>query len=238
MFGCASRASTVAAGSSTLPPDGLASRLRQLGDELALGPAVVEERGVEVEHDVAAVAHDEAPVAGEGAEVGELDTVAARTGRCSAASWSGGTATTIRSCASDSQISQGWSPGYLSGTTVELHVGAHALGHLADRRRQPAGSAVGDRRPEHGASSAPASTSISRFSVTGSPICTLAPATWPVVASIVRLENVAPRMPSRPVRPPSTTTRSPGCGPVDGTSSGATPMHPQKTSGLVVKPRS
>ena len=57
--------------------DGLASRLRQLGNELALGSAVVEERGLEVEHDVAAVAHDEASVAGEGAEVGQLDTVPA-----------------------------------------------------------------------------------------------------------------------------------------------------------------
>ena len=57
---------------------------------------------------------------------------------------------------------------------------------------------------------------MSSFSVIGSPICTLAPATSPVVASIVALENVAPRKPSRPVRPPSTTTRSPACGPVSG----------------------
>ena len=52
--------------------------------------------------------------------------------------------------------------------------------------------------------------------MTGSPIWTLAPATEPVVASIVSDENVAPRIPSRPVRPPSTTTRSPGCGPANG----------------------
>ena len=87
-------------------------------------------------------------------------------------------------------------------------------------------------------SSAPVSTSISSFSVTGSPICTLAPATAPVVASIVALENVAPRMPSRPVRPPSTTTRSPGNGPVGSGRSAATPMQPQNTSGFVVKPGS
>ena len=79
---------------------------------------------------------------------------------------------------------------------------------------------------------------MSSFSVTGSPICTLAPATSPVEASIVVLENVAPRMPSRPVRPPSTTTRSPGNGPSGNGRSAATPMHPQKTSGFVVKPTS
>ncbi len=62
-------------------------------------------------------------------------------------------------------------------------------------------------------SSAPTSTSISSFSTIGSPICTLAPATSPVVASIVADEKVAPRMPSRPVAPPSTTIRSPACGP-------------------------
>ena len=44
----------------------------------------------------------------------------------------------------------------------------------------------------------------------GSPICTEAPATSPVVASMVMEENVAPRMPSRPVAPPTTTMRSPG----------------------------
>ena len=82
-----------------------------------------------------------------------------------------------------SQISHGARPGYLSGTPVELDVGADALGHLADRRRQPAGAAVGDRRVQ--ARRRSASTSISSFSVIGSPICTLAPATSPVVASIV-----------------------------------------------------
>ena len=111
----------------------------------------------------------------------------------------------------DSQISHGARPGYLSGARGELDVGADALGHLADRRREPAGAAVGDRRVQVGRRSS--STSISSFSVIGSPICTLAPATSPVVASIVALENVAPRMPSRPVRPPRTTTRSPACGP-------------------------
>jgi hypothetical protein len=79
---------------------------------------------------------------------------------------------------------------------------------------------------------------MSSFSVTGSPICTLAPATSPVVASIVALEKVAPLMPSRPVRPPRTTTRSPGAGPRGSGWSAATPMQPQNTRGLVVNPAS
>ena len=66
----------------------------------------------------------------------------------SSARRSGGTATTIRSWASDSQISHGARPGYLSGAGGQLDVGAGALGHLADGRRQPAGAAVGDRRPQ------------------------------------------------------------------------------------------
>ena len=70
----------------------------------------------------------------------------------------------------------------------------------------------------------------------GSPICTLAPATSPVVASIVIDENVAPRKPSRPVRPPNTTTRSPGCGVVATYSPWAMPIHPAKTNGFAVYP--
>jgi hypothetical protein len=42
-------------------------------------------------------------------------------------------------------------------------------------------------------------------------------------------------MPSRPVRPPITTTRSPGWGPVSaGAGEGAVPMQPAYTSGLAV----
>ena len=36
--------------------------------------------------------------------------------------------------------------GVLAGHEVEVDVGADPLGHLADRRRQPTGAAVGDRR--------------------------------------------------------------------------------------------
>ena len=113
-----SSASSVAAGSSTRAAAGRAVGRRQLGDHLAPRPAVVEERRVEVEHDVAAVAHDEAAVAGERAEVGELDAVAVAAGLQRRPGASGGTATTIRSWASDSQISHGARPGYLSGAAV------------------------------------------------------------------------------------------------------------------------
>ena len=142
---------------------------------------------------------------------------------------------TIRSWASDSQISHGSSPGYLSGTVARSTSAPtpSAISPTAEDSPPAPQSVIAVQRW-----SAPVSTSIRRFSVTGSPICTLAPATWPVLASIVRLENVAPRIPSRPVRPPSTTTRSPGCGPVGGGMSAASPMQPQNTSGLVVKPGS
>ena len=85
----------------------------------------------------------------------------------------------MRSCASLSQISHGARPGYFSGARGQVDVGADALGHLADRRRQAAGAAVGDRRVQ--ARRRRRSTSISSFSMIGSPICTLAPATSPVV---------------------------------------------------------
>ena len=178
----------------------------------------------------AAGAHDEAAVAGELADVGVVDTVALAASRSSSTA-SGATASTMRSWASDSQISHGSQARVLERHGVELDVGADALGHLADRRRQPPApqSVIAVHR-----CSAPSSTSISSFSVTGSPIWTLAPATSPVVASIAALENVAPRMPSRPVAPPSTTTRSPGNGPVGGSRSAAVPMQPQNTSGLAV----
>jgi hypothetical protein len=55
-----------------------------------------------------------------------------------------------------------------------------------------------------------------------------------VVASIVIDENVAPRMPSRPVRPPITTTRSPTCGVERCEPTGSTPTQPQNTSGFDV----
>ena len=139
--------------------------------------------------------------------------------------------TTMRSWASDSQTSHGSSPGYLRGTRSRSTSAPtpSAISPTADDR-PPAPQSV---MPEY-RSSAPTSASISSFSTTGSPIWTLAPATSPVVASIVADENVAPRIPSRPVAPPSTTIRSPGCGPSWTGRVVATPMQPAKTNGLVV----
>ena len=101
----------------------------------------------------------------------------------------------MRSCASDSQISHGSRPGYFSGTASSSTSApsTSAISPTADDRPPAPQSVIAVHR-----CSAPSSTSISSFSVTGSPIWTLAPATSPVVASISALENVAPRMPSRP----------------------------------------
>ena len=102
---------------------------------------------------------------------------------CSASRCAGGTATTIRSWASDSQISHGASPGYLSGTTFSSTSAPtpSAISPTADDSPPAPQSVIA----LHRSSAASLSTSISSFSVTGSPICTLAPATSPVVASIV-----------------------------------------------------
>ena len=71
------------------------------------------------------------------------------------------------------------------------------------------------------------------FSVMALPICTapLNSVSWAWVIS--PLEKVAPWMPSRPVRPPTTTIASPGFGHCLALlARGITPSVPQKTSGL------
>ena len=55
-----------------------------------------------------------------------------------------GTASTMRSCASLSQISHGAQAGVLQRGEGQIDVGADAFGHFADRRRQAARPAVGD----------------------------------------------------------------------------------------------
>jgi hypothetical protein len=82
------------------------------------------------------------------------------------------------------------------------------------------------------ASRAATSTSETFFCTIGAPIWTDAPESSPVLESITIEENVAPLRPSRPVLPPSATTRSPaaclrGCLP-----RGAMPAQPQYTRGL------
>ena len=59
-----------------------------------------------------------------------------------------GTARTIRSWASEIQISVYDRPWYLSGARLELDLGAELRAHLADRRAEAAGAAVGDGAEE------------------------------------------------------------------------------------------
>ena len=137
----------MAAGSSTVRVAGAPVRPGQLGDHLALRAAVVEERRVEVEDDGAAVAHDEAAVAGERAEVGQLDAVAVAAGLQlgEALGRDGDDHPLLGLRQPDLPRLQA---GVLERDGGQLDVGADALGHLADGRRQPAGAAVGDRRPQ------------------------------------------------------------------------------------------
>ena len=120
---------------------------REVGGHPALRPAVVEEGGVEVEHDRPAVAHDQPAVTGEGAEVGELDTMAVAAGLQ--------LGETRRRHGEDHPLLGLGQPDLprrqarvLERDGRQLDVGAGALGHLPDRRRQAAGTAVGDRCPQ------------------------------------------------------------------------------------------
>src|SRR4051812_12565027 len=146
---------------------------------------------------------------------------------------SGGTASTMRSCASESQISQGCSPAYLSGTSSSATRAPvdSPISPTAEESPPAPQSVIALYRP---ASRAWSSTSSTFFSVIGSPICTALPTSTAVVCVSSADEKVAPWIPSRPVRPPSTTTASPGwrlCGCLP---RGASPTVPQNTSGLAV----
>ena len=107
----------------------------------------MQEAGVEVEHDVAVRAHDQPAVAGERAEVGQLHTVdPAALAQLAEA---------VRVDRHDHPFLRFRQPDLprfearvLERHEVELDVGTDAVGHLADRRRQPTGPAVGDRRVE------------------------------------------------------------------------------------------
>ena len=80
-------------------------------------------------------------------------------------------------------------------------------------------------------------TSSTIFSVIALPICT-APPEMVSLSPVSSAElNVAPWMPSRPVRPPMATIRSPGSTCLLDIPRGITPTVPQKTSGLARKSR-
>ena len=106
----------------------------------------MEEGRLEVEHDIAAVAHDEAAVAGERAEVGQLDAMAVAAGaqRAEPIGWHGDDHPLLGLRQPHLPRRQ---PGVLERDGRQLDVCTDAVGHLADCRRQPAGAAVGDRRP-------------------------------------------------------------------------------------------
>ena len=125
----------------------VAVRCGQFCAHPALRAAVVEELGVEVDDDVAPVAHDELPVTGERADVGELDAdaIAPRLQRGEVLGRHGDHHALLGLGEPDLPRVE---TGVLARDEVEVDVGADTLGHLADRRRQPAGAAVGDRRVE------------------------------------------------------------------------------------------
>ena len=129
---------------------------------------------------------------------------------CSSGRLPGGTASTMRSCASEIQISQGASPAYLSGALARSTStpSFSPISPTADEKPPAPQSVMAVYSPRSRASSI---TSISPFSVIASPICTALPVVSAVSCVSSAEEKVAPWMPSRPVRPPSATTRSPAC---------------------------
>ena len=158
--------------------------------------------------------------------------MANRAGRCA-----GGTAMTMRSWASESQISHGCNPAYLSGTVVSSTRApvCSPISPIADDSPPAPQSVMALYRR---ASRAWMTMSMSFFSVMGSPIWTALPASWAVVCVSSMDENVAPWMPSRPVRPPSTTIASPAETLRGWLLRGAIPTVPQNTNGLAIYPGS
>ena len=150
--------------------------------------------------------------------------------------FSAGMAKTMRSCASDSQISQGFKPGYLSGARSRYTTApSPSLISPTALENPPAPQSV---NAEYKPSALTHKiTSCVCFSAIGLPICTLEPAILAVLVSISRLEKVAPRNPSRPVRPPIATIKSPARA-LGGFAfiglAGRIPTQPQNTSGFEV----
>ena len=121
--------------------------------------------------------------------------------------------------------------GISGGTRSSSTSAPNALGHLAHARGQTAGSAVGDRRIQVFRTDQHVDQQFldDRIADLHTCACDLAS-----LASIVADENVAPRMPSRPVAPPSTSTRSPGWGRHGEAAPRRCRCSRRNTSGLVV----
>ena len=108
------------------------------------------------------------------AEVGRLDAFAVGAEPCSSGQFSGGTARTIRSWASEIQISVYESPSYFSGARLELDLGAESrpISPTAELK-PPAPQSVIERNSPR--SRAWRTTSRTIFSVIALPICTAPP---------------------------------------------------------------
>jgi hypothetical protein len=139
----------------------------------------------------------------------------------------------MRSCASEIQTSVADSPSYLSGTASRSTV-APSCAPISPTalERPPAPQSVIAWKSRCRAASSTKSVSV--FSWIAWPICTEPPDWLSLALDNSTLENVAPWMPSRPVRPPATTTRSPGRTAASAECRGMMPTVPQKTSGLQV----
>ena len=100
----------------------------------------------------------------------------------------------------------------MSGTCSSSHLGAAVFAPISPTaRREPARAAVGDARGRARASRAAAARRAPASPVIASPICTARGVDRSRDSSCSSTdENVAPWIPSRPVRPPTTTIGSPG----------------------------
>ncbi len=140
----------------------------------------------------------------------------------------------MRSCASDTRISHGCSPGYLSGAHARSSSAPPLLVAISptDDDSPPAPLSVIELNSPR--SRATVSMSNIIFCVMGSPIWT---ACTGACSSSRSLENVAPWMPSLPMRPPTMTIASPTSARFSWVGrpalvTGITATVPQKTNGL------
>ena len=151
---------------------------------------------------------------------------------CSFAHFAGGTARTIRSCASESQISQGRRPSYFSGTRDSSTSAPSSAGHFPHCRGEPSGAAIRDRRVQ--AEVAGPRQRIGQLLLDDgiADLDDAAKLRMRLAEHVRRkrraMDAVAPRTASR------TTIRSPICGSVGRRPRGASPTVPQKTSGLAM----
>ena len=129
------------------PADGCCRRGGGHRSHPPLRPAVVEEAGRQVEHDLAGEANDEVASTGELADVGQLDTVqpTPSTQLVDVIGSDGENHSLLSLRQPDLPRLQ---TRVLERNGVEFDVRTDRLGHLADCRREPTRTAVGDGRPQ------------------------------------------------------------------------------------------